>query len=216
MHSTELYLVLETDEKHAGHAAECLRAALEAAHITSLLIAPASEQPLAAHAVKPLVELAQRAGVAAMIANEADLARLLRADGVHLAWAKDQTERHKAARETLGSRALLGADAGRSRDEAMTLGEAGADYVAFGIPPHVEDRQTAFERQIELIDWWSQLFEIPSVAFDVATADHARALAEAGADFVAVKIDVTADDPEMTRERVRAFADAINVARERV
>ena len=75
---------------------------------------------------------------------------------------------------------MIGADAGRSRDDAMALGEAGADYIAFGIPAHVEDRTTAEERQCDLINWWSEIFEIPCVAFDVATAGQASALASNG------------------------------------
>ncbi len=50
----------------------------------------------------------------------------------------------------------------------MTAGEDGADYVGFGIPAFVKDRETAIERQIELIAWWSEIFEVPCVAFDVA------------------------------------------------
>ena len=63
---------------------------------------------------------------------------------------------------------------GASRHDAMELGEAGADYVAFGIPPDVEDRAVAVERRLDLIAWWSEVFELPCVAFDVADAEEAR------------------------------------------
>ena len=90
----------------------------------------------------------------------------------------------------------------------MELGEAGADYIAFGIPPDVEDRAVAVERRIELIAWWNEVFELPSVAFDVADAEEARRLAEAGADFVSVTIPqhCAMDDAV---SRVRDFADAL-------
>ena len=92
----------------------------------------------------------------------------------------------------------------------MELGEAGADYVAFGIPPHVEDRERAGERQIDLISWWSELFEVPCVAFDVTDAEQARHVADAGADFVAVTL--TQNDPVRDAvARVRAFSDALKV-----
>jgi thiamine-phosphate pyrophosphorylase len=70
----------------------------------------------------------------------------------------------------------------------MTLGEEGADYIAFGIPAHVEDRDTARARRRELIAWWSEIFEIPCVAFDVETPEDAHDLAASGADFIAVRV----------------------------
>ena len=132
---------------------------------------------------------------------------------MHLSWAKDQAERFAEAREILGERFLVGVDAGRSRDDAMTLAEAGADYIAFGIPPHVEDRVSAAERQEDLVSWWSELFEIPCVAFDAADAGAAVRLAGAGADFVAVKVK-TSDAPDTAREQVKLFAAAVNAAKE--
>jgi thiamine-phosphate pyrophosphorylase len=95
--------------------------------------------------------------------------------------------RYGEARDILGGRFIVGADAGRSRHDAMTLGEAGADYVGFGIPAHVEDRESARSRRLELVGWWSEIFEVPCVAFDVETAEEAARLAAAGADFVALR-----------------------------
>jgi thiamine-phosphate pyrophosphorylase len=147
-------------------------------------------------AARPLVELAQKKDVAALIDGDAQLARTLRADGVHLPWSKDIAARYAEAREILGTRYIVGVDVGRSRHDAMSLAEDGADYVAFGIPPHVEDRASAAERRLELIGWWSEIFEVPCVAFDVEDAEDAAALAAAGADFIAIrpKVELTTDD----------------------
>ncbi len=163
-----------------------ISAVLEAADVAALLIAPSPGKPLVASAARPLVELAQARGVAALIKADAGLARTLRADGVHLPWSKEIAARYGEAREVLGGRYIVGADAGRFRDEAMMLGEAGADYVAFGIPPHVDDRDTARARRLDLVDWWSEIFEVPVVAFDVDTIEDAALLAGAGADFIAL------------------------------
>ncbi len=78
----------------------------------------------------------------------------------------------------------------------MILGEAGADYVGFGIPSHVEDRDTAGQRRLDLVTWWSEIFELPGIAFDVETADDVAALARAGADFVAVRVPATVPGEE--------------------
>ncbi len=210
---TELYLVLEIDEKAGAHSSAALEAALSAAPFASVLITPPAGRPLAIPLANSIVDLLQSQNIAALIADDASLARQLRADGVHLSWSKDQAGRFTDAREILGERFIIGVDAGRSRDDAMSLGEAGADYVAFGIPPHVEDRATAAERQIDLVSWWSELFEIPCVAFDAADATAAARLAVAGADFVAVTVKAS-DTPDAARAQVKLFAAAVNAAKE--
>src|SRR5512144_3125954 len=170
----------------AGIAPAAVETLLASAPVAAVLIAP-DGAPLDAAHTKPIVDLVQARGVAALIEADAALARILRADGVHLPWSKDVVGRYGTAREILGGRFIVGADAGRFRDDAMTLGEAGADYVGFGIPGHVEDRQTARERQLELVAWWAEIFEPPCVAFDVETIEDAARLVGAGADFVALR-----------------------------
>jgi thiamine-phosphate pyrophosphorylase len=130
------------------------------------------------------------------------------ADGIHLPWAQDIVSQFKDTRRVAPPGSVIGADAGRSRHDAMELGEAGADYIAFGIPPDAEDRAVAVERRIELIAWWNEVFELPSVAFDVADTEEARRLAEAGADFVSVTIPQHCDMDDAV-SRARDFADAL-------
>jgi thiamine-phosphate pyrophosphorylase len=189
-----LYIVAE-----AGIDPRAVEGLLAASGAAVLLIEPAGECPLDASAVKPLVDVAQAKGIAALIQSDARLARTLRADGVHLPWSKDVVDRYGEARQVLGNRFIIGADAGRSRHDAMTLGEAGADYVGFGIPRHVEDREAARARRLDLVAWWSEIFEVPCVAFDVETEEDAAALIEAGADFVAVRAPANLDLAELSR-----------------
>jgi thiamine-phosphate pyrophosphorylase len=167
---------------------EGTEAALEAVEVASLVIAPAPGGALDAATAKHMVGLAQARGVAALIEADAGLARALEADGVHLSWSDDLGAAYAATRNGLGPGFIVGADAGLSRHDAMTLAEAGADYVGYGIPPHVTDRETARARRHDLIAWWAEVFEVPVVAFDVETAEDARHLARAGADFIAVRI----------------------------
>jgi thiamine-phosphate pyrophosphorylase len=180
---TKLYVVVDGSVE-----ARTLGRIIADAGAAAILIAPSQGASLEPPHVKSLIEIAQSAGVAALIEGDAALARTLRADGVHLPWAKDIATRYRVARDLLGDRYIVGADAGRYRDDAMTLGEAGADYVGFGIPAHVEDRETARARRLELVEWWNEIFEVPCVALDVESIADATALAAVGADFVALRL----------------------------
>jgi thiamine-phosphate pyrophosphorylase len=195
----------------AGTAPAAVGTLLASAPIAALLIA-ADGSPLAAGRTKPLVELVQARGIAALIESDAALARTLRADGVHVPWSKDIVARYEEAREILGGRFIVGADAGRLRDDAMTLGEAGADYVGFGIPAHVEDRESARARQLDLVAWWGEIFEPPCVAFDVDTVEEGARLARKGADFVALKAPPVGELGRWAQEAAHALAAEEDVA----
>lgn len=166
---------------------------------------------LDAAAAKPLVELAQRAGAAALVADDAQLARALRADGVHLGISMDPVGAYAEARRILGPRGIIGVDAGISRDDAMTVAEDGAEYVAFGAPPDLTDLEKGRARRADLIAWWAEIFEVPCVAFDVESAETAEALARAGVDFVAVMLP-SSEPPAASRDLVAEVSAAISLA----
>ena len=204
---SQLYVVVE-----AGDAApERLRAALGAAAIASVLIVPATGATLEAGSAQPLIEVAQMAGAAALLAGDARLACTLRADGVHLNVTKDLVGAYEVARAILGNRGIVGFDVGISRHDAMSLAEAGADYIAFGAPPHLKDRDKGRARRDELIAWWGEIFEVPCVALDVETREEAEALSRAGADFIGIRLAADAT-PAATREFVAGIAAALSVS----
>jgi thiamine-phosphate pyrophosphorylase len=208
--SCRLYLVLE-----AGDGAPArLAAGLDAADVATVLVTPARGQRLEAAAASPLVEIAHHCGIATLVAGEAALARAAGADGVHLGWIKEPLAAYRQARAELGADRIVGADAGVSRHDAMTLAESGADYVAFGAPAHLKDRAKARARRDALVAWWAEIFQVPCVAFDAEDAAEAEALARAGADFVAVALASGLDTGQAERmvrdaaARVRAVETA--------
>lgn len=205
--SATLYLDFAVDGEGSETLCAILATALEAAPVASLLIRPSTATD--AETLKALITLAQNKGIAALLPGDASGAAKLGADGVHVSWAPDVVQQFKTVRGGAGSGMIVGADAGRTRHDAMELGEGGADYVAFGIPAHVEDRARAAERQLGLVSWWSEVFEIPCVALNVADAEQARRLAEAGADFIGVTIhgSETASEAAM---RIRAYSEAVS------
>lgn len=203
----ELYIALQISTDGAA-ATDALQAVLAHDAIACLLLCPLPGAALDASVSKRLAAMAQKRGVAVLIADDANLARLLKADGVHLSWSKDPAARYSEARTLLGPHAMIGVDAGRSRDDAMLLGEAGADYIAFGIPAHVEDRTTAESRQRDLIAWWSEIFEVPCVACNVTSPEGARTLASDGADFVTLTLNAGMDGAAI-RDTISTYARAI-------
>jgi thiamine-phosphate pyrophosphorylase len=126
-----------------------------------------------------LIDLVQGRGLACLIGQDAVLAERLGADGVHIA---ADAAVYVEARKLLGESASIGAGCGMNRHDAMRLAELGADYVAFGAPDGTID---AIDQYADLIAWWSEIFVVPCVAWDVDTVEHAARLASLGADFVA-------------------------------
>jgi thiamine-phosphate pyrophosphorylase len=155
---------------------------LEAAPIACALVrlAPGSESHTEA-IMAPLLRPARDADCALLIENDARSADRLGADGVHVAGAGADLV---AAIKRLKPERIVGAGSLRTRDEAMTAGEMGADYVMFG-EPHGGARTMGLASLAERVAWWAEIFETPCVAY-ADTIAAAGALADAGADFVAL------------------------------
>lgn len=149
----------------------------------------------------PLIKLAQSRGVAVMMNDSAELAHELGCDGVHLG---QQDGRVKDARAKLGKDAMIGVTCHDSRHLAMVAGEAGADYVAFGVFFETATKDASTRATPDLLSWWIELFELPCVAIGGITPENAPPLVEAGADFLAVSSGVWAH-PDGPGAAVAAF-----------
>ncbi len=141
-----------------------------------------------------LIDLVQASGLACLIEHDAGLAERLGADGLHI---DAESEAYIAARKLLGESANIGALCGLGRHDAMQLAELGADYVAFG--PKSESIIDAIDQYADLIAWWSEIFVVPCVAWNVETAEQAAKFAALGADFVAPSARIWRDDDALRR-----------------
>ncbi|GLK78606.1 thiamine phosphate synthase [Methylopila turkensis] len=157
-----------------------LEAALAAGDVAAVAIrlAPADDRARIARA-KPLIAAAQGAGAAALIAGEGveDIVGKSGADGVHVvgeAAAAEAVERFQPEK-------IVGAAVSRSRDDAMTAGERGVDYVLFGMAEN--GAAWSAEQTLERVAWWVPIFETPCVGF-AGSLDDVAALATTGVEFV--------------------------------
>lgn len=150
-----------------------LIAAIEAGDVACVLLRDAGPDS------RPLVAAAQDRGTAVLVADLPAAARQLGADGVHLGPGGDV----KAARKALAEDAVVGASCGESRHDAMLAAEAGADYVAF----YGRGAETGAAANPEILDWWQTMMTVPCVAMGRIALPDVHALAEAGADFVALE-----------------------------
>jgi thiamine-phosphate pyrophosphorylase len=163
----------------------------------------------AAALAAPLQAICAAHDVAFIVNDSVSLAKRLKADGVHLG-QDDGSPRE--AREELGREAQIGVTCHASRHMAMDAGEAGADYVAFGAfyPSTTKDKGPDAEvPDLDVLEWWSQIFEIPCVAIGGITPNNCAPLILAGADFLAVSGAVW-DGDEVAA--VETFAEAMKAA----
>jgi thiamine-phosphate pyrophosphorylase len=162
---------------------DILAAALDAGDVAALqLRLKESDDDALRRAIDVLRPVAQSRGVAFLLNDRPDLAIETGCDGAHV--GQEDTPA-AVARKILGDR-MLGVTCHGSRDLAMTAGEEGADYVAFGAFFPSTTKETSIRAETELLSWWSELMELPSVAIGGITAENCGDLVRAGADFLAV------------------------------
>ena len=143
--------------------------------------------------------------VALILNDDPRLAAKLGCDGVHIGQSDMSLDQ---ARKVMGRSAMIGVTCHDSRHLAMEAAEGGADYVAFGAFYPTATKETLHRPDPEILTIWQETMEIPCVAIGGITADNARPLAEAGADFVAVSAGVW-NHPDGPAAAVKAINAAI-------
>ncbi|MGE0628204.1 MAG: thiamine phosphate synthase [Hyphomicrobiaceae bacterium] len=201
--SAGLYLELEVGAAAAG----LLGAALGAARVECVLLRAIAGETIDIEAARQLVDIGQARGAAVLVAGNTRLSRKLNADGIHLDWMANALDEYVIARETLASGSIVGAEAGTSRHDAMSLAEAGADYIGFrpSESRHGEDDSQMRTARLELIRWWAEVTQVPCVAFDIGSPGEAAELVAADVDFVAVTL-TAGTSPADAAARVAAIA----------
>ena len=145
-----------------------------------LRLAPADERTLI-NRVKALAPAIQATGAAVLIAGHAEIVAHGGADGAHL---PNMDELELAGPRLKPDNRIIGAGGMHTRHDAMIAAEDGSDYIMFGEPDEAGERPS-FDASLERIEWWSDVFEIPCVAW-AGNIGEVGELATAGADFIAI------------------------------
>jgi len=196
----QLYLISPLDV--SGAFSEKLEQALSAGPVAAFQFrVKGIDQHDAAALAAPLQEICARHDVAFIVNDSISLAKRLKADGVHLGQGDGDA---RDAREQLGRDAQIGVTCHNSRHLAMEAAEAGADYVAFGAFFPTNTKEVEHIAELDTVQKWTLVTEIPCVAIGGITPDNAKPLIEAGADFLAVSGAVW-NHPQGPAEAVKAF-----------
>ena len=142
-----------------------------------LRLAPADERILI-NRIKQVAQEIQNSDAALLLADRVELVARSGADGAHLHGVAALQE----VVTVLKPDRIAGVGGLKTRDDAMRAGEIGADYVMFG-EPSADGWRPAFDAIIDRVTWWTELFEIPCVAY-ADNLDEIAALTAAGAEFI--------------------------------
>jgi len=203
--SPRLYLMLPPGLAPAD-AATSLRAALSGGDV-ACVFAPTShlDDDAARALIKACLPLCEDAGAALLVSDPA--LKSAGCDGVHLDLRNAEPAKTLAsAAKLLKPKFILGAGGLRSRHAAMEAGECDVDYVMFGEPApdgFVPPREQTLER----VQWWTEIFNVPCVAYAASLGDVAE-LAKANPEFIALR--------EAAWQHEQGAAAAVRIALENI
>lgn len=182
-------------------------AALEGGDVAALVLpVPDDDEVAFQKSADALVPQAQEYGTAVLIAGDPRLAFRLKADGVHLEAPKAEIQDVIAKHH---DRLMIGCNGGKTRDEALEIGETKPDYVFFGRFGY-DTQPEPHRRNLALGEWWAQMVALPCVVLGGAEIGSVETVAAAGADFVALASAVFAGehDPAEAVRQANALLDS--------
>ncbi|HVY12089.1 MAG TPA: thiamine phosphate synthase [Alphaproteobacteria bacterium] len=205
---TGIYLI--TPPKLESSFPSQLNAALEAGDVAcvQLRLKGASDDEWR-KAIKELMPICAAREIAFLLNDRADLAKEMGCDGVHVG---QHDMPYDDARKLLGPDKIIGVSAYASKDTAMELAAAGADYVAFGSVFPSVTKEHAPPVPLSVLEDWAAMATTPCAAIGGITAENCAPLVRAGVDFLAV-ISAVWNHEGGPAAGVRALQAAIEAAK---
>ncbi len=140
-----------------------------------------------------------------LLNDSCEVAAAVGADGVHLG-AEDGSIAE--IRKKFPTNFIIGASCYDSRHLAMEAGEQGADYISFGAFFSSKTKISRGKPTTEILEWASEMTDLPIVAIGGITEQNCSALIKAGADFLAV-VSYVWDHPDGEVVAVQKLAEKI-------
>jgi len=131
---------------------------------------------------KKLKKLCTDFKVTLIINDKPQLAKEVKADGVHLG---EEDGSYDETRQLLGDKAIIGISCYDSLDLAIEAERQGANYIAFGSFFPSKTKHNIRRPDLDLLKQAREKLSIPIVAIGGITPENGRPLVEAGADFIA-------------------------------
>lgn len=176
-----------TDAKEIG---TVVAEALKGGDVASVIIPRygLNDQEFQKHA-EILVPLIQEAGAAALVVDDSRVAGRAKADGMHVS---GNAAALAEAVEAHTPKMIVGGGNAKERHVALEMGEAQPDYIFFG-KLDGDIKPEAHSKNLALAEWWADMIEIPCIVMGGTDLSSAVAVAETGAEFVAMRLAVFAD-----------------------
>lgn len=184
-----LVLILPEGEDLAARAA-MLEGALKGGDVASVILPQygLDDGQFQKHA-EALVPIVQQAGAAALVAGDTRVAGRAKADGIHVTGGLQELGE---AVEKFTPKLIVGGGNATDRHRALEIGEVRPDYIFFG-KIGGDIKPDAHPKNLALAEWWASMVEIPCIVLGGTDPQSALAVAEAGAEFVALDKAVFAD-----------------------
>ena len=184
-----LVLVLP-DIADADERAKIVADALKGGDVASLILPQYAldDGAFQKHAEK-LVPIIQGAGAAALIAGDSRVVGRAKADGLHITGPASEIA---DAIDRYADKLIVGGGNAAARHTALKVGEERPDYIFFG-KLDGDIKPEAHPKNLALAEWWASMIEIPCIVMGGTDPASALAVAETGAEFVAMRMGVFAE-----------------------
>ena len=192
-------------------AASRLGKALEGGDVASIIVAKSSGNDAGFQAwCEPLVRVAQSAGVAAIIAEDTQLVGRCNTDGIHinLPGGDAGVPQLNEMIAKFSPSKMVGGGNVKTRHMALSLGEAGPDYLFFG-KLDSDIKPQAHAKMLALAKWWAEIVEVPGICMGGNVVDSIIDVASTGIDFAALSSAIFSHD-EGPKEAVRIANDLLD------
>lgn len=177
-----LILVLHASTTPEAQAVS-LEAALSGGDVASVIIVQGSlDEAAFLRAADVLVPVVQASGSAAIIAGDTRALGRSGADGIHLT---AEPRMVADAVKKSGGKTIVGANAGKTRDQALDVGEERPDYIFIG-KLDGDTHEEPHPRNLEMAAWWAEIIEIPAVIMAGSTTESIAEAAKTGVEFIAL------------------------------